>query len=293
MRRRDEVLVGLFTTVAIIILALASIWLVRGGLTRGYLLHSRFSWGAGIKQGAPVWLVGVTIGTVDKVELDPRGTLLLTYRIQSEYSVPIGTKATIVPNGFFGDQAIAFTPEAPNEVSYAPGDTVPIGIASAGLQGLMQRADTLTGAISVMLGAMKAQFVDSGGLADIRRTTLAMNRLLTTANQVAELQSREIQATLVTLRSRMAAVDSARIDSTIRALQATSAQFNAFAGELQTASTRFNALLTKVESGEGSIAKLLNDPALYGDLRNVATRIDSLLVDLMRNPRKYLKFSVF
>ena len=64
MRRRDEVLVGLFTTVAIIILALASIWLVRGGLNRGYLLHSRFAWGSGIKQGAPVWLVGVTVGGV-------------------------------------------------------------------------------------------------------------------------------------------------------------------------------------------------------------------------------------
>ena len=88
MRRRDEVLVGLFTTVAIIILALSSIWLVRGGLNRGYLLHSRFTWGAGIKQGAPVWLVGVTIGTVDKVDLDPRGTLLITYRIQKEHERP-------------------------------------------------------------------------------------------------------------------------------------------------------------------------------------------------------------
>ena len=94
MRRRDEVLVGLFTTVAIIILALTSIWLVRGGLNRGYLLHSRFSWGAGIKQGAPVWLVGVTVGTVDKVDLDPRGTLLITYRIRKEHSVPVGSVAT-------------------------------------------------------------------------------------------------------------------------------------------------------------------------------------------------------
>ena len=137
MRRRDEVLVGLFTTVAIIILVLASIWFVRGGLNRGYLLHSRFAWGAGIKQGAPVWLVGVTVGTVDKVDLDPRGTLVVTYRIQSDYRVPLGSVATIVPNGFFGDMAIALTPPAPNPNSYEPGDTVPIGLGSAGLQMLL------------------------------------------------------------------------------------------------------------------------------------------------------------
>ncbi len=293
MRRRDEVLVGLFTTVAIVILALASIWFVRGGLNRGYLLHSRFSWGAGIKQGAPVWLVGVTVGTIDKVDLDPRGTLVVTYRIQSEYRVPLGSVATIVPNGFFGDMAVALTPSAPNPNSYEPGDTIPIGIASAGLQALLQRADTLTGAISIMVSDLRTQLVDSGGLREMRRAAVATNRLLGTINQLAEVQSRELQSTFVALRSRINAVDSAQIDSTMRAMQQASISLQAFTGELQTASTRFNALLTKVESGDGSLSKLLNDPALYNDIRRIATRIDSLVLDLMANPRKYLKFSVF
>lgn len=293
MRRRDEVLVGLFTTVAILILALASIWLVRGGLNRGYLLHSRFAWGAGIKQGAPVWLVGVTVGTVDKVDLDPRGTLFITYRIQSGYSVPLGTRATIVPNGFFGDQAIAFTPTAPNEVAHAPGDTIPVGIPAAGLQGLLSRADTLTGSLSVMMQTLRSQFVDSGGLAAMRQTAVAMNRTMLNLNQIATVQSREIQATLVALRGKINAVDSARVDSTIRALQSTAEGMQVLSRELQASSVRFNSLMTKVESGNGSLSKLLNDPALYDDIRRIAFRVDSLMIDFRANPRKYLKFSVF
>ena len=293
MRRRDEVLVGLFTTVAIIILALASIWLVRGGLNRGYLLHSRFAWGSGIKQGAPVWLVGVTVGAVDKVDLDQNGTLVVTYRIQRQYRVPMGSVATIVPNGFFGDMAIALTPPRPNPVAYEPGDTIPIGLASAGLQALLQRADTLTSALSVMMGALKTQFVDSGGIREMRRTAFALNRVLESFNQIASIQSRELQQTLVALRSRVNAVDSSRIDSTMKAFQSSAASLQAISGELQNASTRFNTILTKVESGDGSIAKLMNDPGLYNDLRKIATRVDSLMLDLMKNPRKYLKFSVF
>ena len=293
MRRRDEVLVGLFTTVAIIVLALASIWLVRGGLNRGYLLHSRFTWGAGIKQGAPVWLVGVTIGTVDKVDLDPRGTLVVTYRIQKDKAVPVGTVATIVPNGLFGDQAIAFTPAGPNELSHAPGDTIPIGIPAAGLQGLLSRADTLTGSLSVMMAALRSQFVDSGGIAEMRKTAQTLNRTLATFNQVAEVQSRELQSTLVAVRKGISSVDSARVDSIVRGLQQATANFQMITGEMQVASTRFNSLLTKVDSGNGSMAKLLNDPELYDNLRKVTTRVDSLLLDLMKNPRKYLKFSVF
>jgi phospholipid/cholesterol/gamma-HCH transport system substrate-binding protein len=293
MRRRDEVLVGLFTTVAIIVLALASIWLVRGGLNRGYLLHSQFQWGAGIKQGAPVWLVGVTVGTVDKVDLNPAGTLFVTYRIESKYSVPLGTRATIVPNGFFGDQAIAFTPVAPNEVAHAPGDTIPVGIPAAGLQGLLSRADTLTGSLSVMMAALRSQFVDSGGLAEMRKTAVALNRMLVNVNQIASVQSREIQSTLVALRGRINAIDSARVDSTIRALQSTAEGMKVLSGELQASSARFNSLMTKVESGDGSLAKLLNDPALYNDIRRIAFRVDSLMIDFRANPRKYLKFSVF
>lgn len=293
MKRRDEVLVGLFTTVAIIILALASIWLVRGGLNRGYLLHSRFAWGAGIKQGAPVWLVGVTVGAVDKVDLDPAGTLVVTYRIQRGFRVPVGTVATIVPNGFFGDMAVAFTPPAPNPVSHEPGDTIPIGVPSSGLQQILQRADTLTGALTIMMGSLRSQLVDSGGIREMRRAAVALNRLLGTFNEVATTQSRELQSTLVSLRTRINAVDSARIDSTIKAMQQSTVSLQAFTGELQTASVRFNALLTKVDSGDGSMAKLMNDPALYNDLRRIATRVDSLVADLMANPRKYLKFSVF
>ena len=288
MRRRDEVLVGGFTTIAIIVLALASIWLVRGGLNRGYLLHSKFAWGAGIKRSAPVWLVGVTVGTVDEVDLDPRGTLVVTYRIQREYKVPMGSVSTIVPNGFFGDMAVALTPPAPNPESYEPGDTVPVGIASAGLQALLQRADTLTGTVSIMMQALKTQFVDSGGLAEMRKTAVAMNRTLATFNQVAATQSKEIQMTLVAVRKSLGAVDSAVVDSTVRANN-----FQVLTTELQTASTRFNSLLTKVESGDGTMAKLINDPGLYNDIRRIATRVDSLMLDLMKNPRKYLKFSVF
>lgn len=293
MRRRDEMLVGLFTTVGIIILALASIWLVRGGLNRGYLLHSRFQWGAGIKQGAPVWLVGVTIGAVDKVDLDPRGTLVITYRIQKDYQVPLGSVATIVPNGFFGDMAVALTPSAPNELSYSPGDTVPVGIPAAGLQALLQRADTLTGSISVMVGDLRTQLVDSGGIREMRRAAQTLQRLLVTINDVAVTQNRELQSTMVALRSRINAVDSARIDSTMRSMQQASSSLQKFSGELSTASTRFNALLTKVENGDGTMSKLINDPALYNDIRRIATRIDSLMLDLMKNPRRYLKFSVF
>ena len=71
-------------------MVLGSLWLARGGLSKGYPLYAKFPWGAGLKQGQPVWLVGVNVGYVDEVELHQDGILVTTLRIQNDYKVPVG-----------------------------------------------------------------------------------------------------------------------------------------------------------------------------------------------------------
>lgn len=293
MKRRDEFLVGIFTTLAVIITVFGSIWFVRGALAAGYPLYARFAWGSGIKQGAPVWLVGVTVGYVDRVELDPRGTLLIGMRIEDQYRVPQGSVATIVPNGFFGDQAVALTPARPNDVAYAEGDTIPSGAASSTIATITARADTLSLALGAILTGLRSELVDSGGIAEMRRAMSSANRMFAQFTEVAQTQSRELERTLATLRSRVAAVDSAQIDSTVRAFHATSASLALFTSELGTAATQLTGLIAKADSGQGSLARLLNDPGLYEDTRRVLARIDSLMIDFKRNPRRYIGFSIF
>ena len=199
-----------------------------------------------------------------------------------------------MPNGFFGDQAIAFTPAAPNEVSHAPGDTIPIGIPAAGLQALISRADTLTGALSVMMLTLRSQ---TGGLGRHRRDAADRGRAEPTPRRPS---TRSPKCSRGSFRPRWWRCEAASTRSTRRASTPPSVRCRhrrqgsqTLTGELQTASVAFNTLLVKVDSGDGSLSKLLNDPALYNDLRRVTTRVDSLLIDLMANPRKYLKFSVF
>jgi len=293
MKRRDEVLVGIFTAAALAVIILGALWLARGGLDAGYPLYSRFPWGAGLKQGQPVWLSGVTVGFVDKIALDPTGTIIATYRIQDDFGVPRGTTATVVPNGFFGDQAIALTPLGPNTDVYVSGDTVPVGTAAAGLTLLTARADTITQGVNAILGSARQQMVDSGGIREIRSTLMATNRLVVQLAEIAALQSRELQSTMQTVRGRVAAIDSGQVDSTVRSLREASANMATVTGELKQTTDRLNAVLAKVESGDGTAAKLLNDPGLYNDLRRVLGRVDSLALEFKQNPRKFINLTIF
>ncbi|MNC98967.1 hypothetical protein D3C83_170900 [compost metagenome] len=50
-------------------------------------------------------------------------------------------------------------------------------------------------------------------------------------------------------------------------------------------------MLAKLESGDGTAAKLLNDPALYNELQGSVEQLRAILTDFRTNPRKYLDFS--
>ena len=77
MKRRNEVLVGLLTLIAILIGVLGSVWIARGGLSSGYRVYAKFPWSAGLKLGQPVLLGGVTMGFVEDVDLREDGTIYL------------------------------------------------------------------------------------------------------------------------------------------------------------------------------------------------------------------------
>ena len=293
MRKRDEVLVGIFVTAAVVVGAIGTLWLVRGGLSPGYPLYSRFPWGAGVKEGQPVWLVGVSVGFIDKVELDPSGSVVIAMRISNKYKIPKTTTAALVANGFFGDQAIGLQPAGPSPVVFAPGDTVPTRPSQTGLQALTQRADTISEGLTSILQAARSQFVDSGGLRDMRQTMTNLNRLVAQLSGIAALQSAELQSTIGLVRRRVGAIDSLQVDSTVRSLQDAANNLSRVTSRFETATDRLNALLTKADSGNGSLARLLNSPAAHDSLLALISSVNGLVLDLKKNPRKYISLKIF
>jgi len=293
MKKRDEVLVGLMLIVTIVVVVLGSLWLARGGLAKGYPLYAKFPWGAGLKQGQPVWLVGVTVGYVDEVELEQNGTLITTFRITDDYKVPVGSKATVVPNGIFGDMAVALTPERPNPVSHSPGDTVPVGPTTPGIAQITAKADSIARAVNSVTAALEQEMVAAGGLRDMRQAIAGTNRLIAEFSSIAAEQNRQLTATMTSLRRAASAVDPVKVDSTMTNIRTASANMAEMSADLKATSARLDLILAKVDSGNGSAAKLLNDPAVYNDVRGLLARMDSLIADVQKNPKRYINLTIF
>jgi phospholipid/cholesterol/gamma-HCH transport system substrate-binding protein len=292
MKRRDEVTVGILLTVAVIVLVVGTLWLVRGGLSRGYPLFTRFAWGQNLKQGQPVTLAGVTVGYVSDVRLGD-GFLDVDLRVRDQYKVPRNAVAEVIPVGIFGDAAIALKATAPSADVYAPGDTVPSRAATGGLDALTSRADSILVSVGRITRALDAEFVQAGGLRDLRATTAAVNRMVAQMQTVIAEQNRNLSATMGSLRRAASAVDSAQVNASLASFRTTAANADSLMLRLSSNTTQLQAILARIERGEGTAGKFLTDTLLYRDARNLLTRLDSLAADFQRNPRTYINLTIF
>ena len=292
MKGRNQVLVGLFLTVALIVGIAGTIWLVRGGLRGGYPLYSVFRWGANLRVGQAVRLAGVQVGYVADVQLRDNGTLIVEMAIEEGRSIPRNARALVQAVGIFGDAEVAFA-ATPSTAKYAAGDTVPSGTPAPGIPEVTAKADSVA-TVSVNLAQeAQRQFVDSGGLRDLRQTLAQTTRLVAQLTAISAEQSRQLTLTQQQLRRTLAAIDSAKVDSTVTNLRATSANVTALTDSLRVTSSRVNATLALLNNGEGTAGKLLTDTLLYRDVRGLVTRIDSLTADFQRRPRKYINLEIF
>jgi phospholipid/cholesterol/gamma-HCH transport system substrate-binding protein len=293
MKRRDEVTVGILLTVAVIVLITGTLWLVRGGLRRGYPLYTRFPWGQSLKQGQAVMLSGVTVGYVSDVSLNPTGVIDVDLNIQKKYKVPRTAVAEVYPVGIFGDVAVALKAATPSPVSFQPGDTIPSRPATGGLDALQARADTITASLGRITHALETELVQTGGLRDMRQTISAMNRLVAQMQGVITEQNRNFTATLGSFRSAAGALDSTQVASTLKSFRQTAANADSLMIRLSSNTTQLQAILARFERGEGTAGKLITDTLLYRDARNLMMRVDSLVTDFQKNPRKYINLRVF
>jgi phospholipid/cholesterol/gamma-HCH transport system substrate-binding protein len=315
-KQRDEVIVGIFTLVAIVVAIAGTLWLARRGFSKSYIEYTRFAWGQNVKPGQPVNLAGVQVGFVDAVDLDETGFLKVRLSIDKSRKIPQGTTATVTNEGFFGDKSISLTPctASPPTVTadtsapavarpftstchfngfLAAGDTIPAGQAAPSMDMLLMRADSVSVALSDVAKTARIEFVQQGGFEDLRKTLASSNALMIQLTNVAAEQSRGLTLTMNALRTRVKAIDSTAIDSTVRNMQTTTRNLTTLTSNLDSTSRKLNAVMSQLQTGDGTAAKFLNDPGVYNNLRELLGRMDSLITDIKANPKRYINVKVF
>lgn len=75
-------------------------------------------------------------------------------------------------------------------------------------------------------------------------------------------------------------------------LDATMDDLNLIMGNLKALTANLQNLSDNLNNPDGTVGKMLNDPELYNRLSQVSADIDSLIVDIKRNPKRYISIKL-
>ena len=97
--------------IALVLLGMAFGLAAGDGARGGYLLHATYDQADGLAAGAPVYLAGVHVGTVERMRLDPqRFKAQVALRIDEGVGVPEESAAMIVSDGVLGGKFVKIEP---------------------------------------------------------------------------------------------------------------------------------------------------------------------------------------
>jgi phospholipid/cholesterol/gamma-HCH transport system substrate-binding protein len=137
---RLDLAVGTFVLAGIAALAWLALKIGGGALVGGetFTVRARFTNLGGLAPGASVLISGVSVGRVDKVELDDRYAAVATLRVRKDVALPVDTMAAIRSSGLIGEKFVSLSPGA-DELMLEPGALITDTESAVDLESLISR----------------------------------------------------------------------------------------------------------------------------------------------------------
>ncbi|HTR96626.1 MAG TPA: MlaD family protein [Candidatus Acidoferrales bacterium] len=297
MSRRTEIQVGLTVLVALVVLLWGVTWLKDLSLQRRVTVwHVRFPQTGGLGASDEVLVNGIRKGAVSDLHLDG-DAVIVDLALDSDVRLTSASRVAIRNVGLMGEKVIAVDLRT-SGVRLAPRDTVS-GIYELGMGEVMADVGTSMAAVDRVVGALDglANRLDRNGNVD--QTT---DNLRKASEQLAAAVVENRKLVHETLENADAVSKTARAMTTDRqaqyvrmvdAMDRTTHNVEALSMRLDSLRATMQSIADKADHGDGSVAQLLNDRALYDHVRDSAKALQDLLEDVKKHPRKYLNLSIF
>lgn len=322
-------MVGVVILIATAVAVVGTLWLQDYGFRRGEaVIQARLQDVGQLMPGSNVKLRGVSIGRVDRIEVEPSGQAVrVTMRIQGGVTLPDSAVVVLAPESMFGDWQAEITTRSrfPRyDFPDVPADSVLPGYALPDMTRLTATADEIAGNLRTLTDRVEMAFTEEtarniaaaidnisdvsqrlrdlvgqqsqtfGELAEeVRRSAEQLGMAARAARSTFErtdslLGRAEVDSILVDARDAM---DHVRDVSS--GLEGTSVRMNETLARAESAFARIDRLTSRIEEGQGTIGRLLTDTTLAARAEGALTELELLLADFRENPRRYVRLSIF
>lgn len=289
-----EVKIALVTIVGVVILFFGMNFLKGLNLfssTDDYFIE--FKDISGLSSSSPIYADGYQVGTVKDVIYDYTNTnpTKVVVAIDKAMRIPEGSSAEIVSD-MMGNVKVNLLLANNPRSRIMPGQTIrgdvnngAMGQLSAmipAVEAMLPKLDSILASVNALLAdPALAQTLHNVETVTQNLTTSSaeLNKLMATMNHGVPTMMTKANRVLDNadvLTANLASLDLAstkqQVDNTIASVQ---------------------KLTNRLNSNDGTLGLLMNDPSLYNNLTSTMRDADSLLVNLRQHPKRYVHFSLF
>lgn len=267
--------------------------------TRTYFVHYKNV--DGLTASNPVMLDGFQVGLVKKIRI-VQGTeskVSVQLEINKEIIISKLGKAMLSNNGFLGGKIIVLDPGRGEQIS--EGDTL-IGSVVPGFTNMLEdKAQPMVNQVTHLVRTVDTLVASFHPTAAKLGETLEAVRKLSDASTGLVTDSRsevhEIAENLQKLSASLLEAEKqlqqllAKTDKITDSLN--KADIAGAVHSLQKSAEQLNQTLGSINQGKGTLGKLIKSDSLYKNLNASSASLNSLLIDVKANPKRYLHFSLF
>jgi phospholipid/cholesterol/gamma-HCH transport system substrate-binding protein len=282
-------------------------------LSKERIFFSVYDKTAGLSLNNPVTINGHQVGQVRSIEFlkdDPEARLLVKFGITEVINIPSDSRAIIETN-LLGSNVINLQ-LGKSPIMLNPYDTLHSAVAttfqeqfSIEMLPVKKKAENVMLSLDTVLSVIRYVFNEETrmnltlAMQNIRRSIDLLKNTTYNIDTLVSSQKNRLATIVSNVESISANIENnnetlSRIIENIGQVSDSLARIN-FSNTIQNADKAiadFSMVVAKINEGDGSMAKLINDKSLYTELDKSSRELKELIRDIKQNPNRYLHFSV-
>lgn len=258
----------------------------------------------GLQVGSSIRLNGFNVGMVNNIVLSNNNKLLVTLNINSVDSIPKNSICKIVNQDLMGTKGVSLV-LGKSDLYAKPGDTLQSGVenslqdeVNAQILPLKNKAEELIGSVDSLLTVVAAVLNKntrknlSNSIKSLDETFSILSQTMIKVDSMVYHNDKRVSKIIINLESI-----TTNLNDSISGIKPILYNLSLISDSLSNSNIgslveNINNISNNINSGSGSLTKLMKDDKLYNNLEKSTSELAELIEDIKNNPKRYVNFSI-
>ncbi len=292
-----EFIIGICVIAAIVILIFGIDYLKGINLfSPANFYYASYNNVAGLEISSPVTIDGYKVGQVREIQFDYEnpGKIKVLLALNKKLRIPVDSKATMGSTLMSGNfiaiklgKSSEKIPVGGNIESFETSD-----LMSSLSEDIMPAVNQILPRVDSLLYNLNRLAGDPALTSSIQRLDGITENVLTATNGLNSTINRDLPVVMRNVKSISHGLDTVTANLGVLSAQLKSLPLNTTVDNVNALTENLTKFSNQLNDPNSTLGLLMNDPELYNKLNRVAADVDSLIVDIKKNPKRYISIKL-